>query len=327
MLTAPDFKQKQIIFAMLSHGERLSFKNDNVIIKDAEGVIKHQSTCYRLFALLIVGHISITSGLLQRAEKFGFTIVLMTHSLRVYGLWSCGAEGNVLLRKKQYDYGDLSLAKQIVRNKIYNQLAGLKRVRNKTDELKQGISELENYLSKVEVGEDLCLQELLGIEGSAGRSYFKNMFCGYDWCGRRPRVKHDMTNCLMDIGYTLLFNIVEALLKVYGFDLYRGVYHQEFYQRKSLVCDLVEPFRPLVDWQIRKAYNLGQIKKADFTVSQKRYCLFGKSASAYIVNLLEPLIENKQSIFMYIQGYYRSFMKGREAIEFPFYDMGVGKCL
>ena len=86
MLTAPDFKEKQIIFALLSHGERLSFKNDNVIISDESG-IKHQSSCYRLFALFIVGHISITSGLLHRAKKFGFSIVMMTHGLMPYGMW------------------------------------------------------------------------------------------------------------------------------------------------------------------------------------------------------------------------------------------------
>ncbi len=327
MLSAPDFKQKQIIFAMLSHGEHLSFKNDNVIIKDSEGAIKHQSTCYRLFALLIVGHISITSGLLQRAEKFGFTIVLMTHTLRVYGLWSCGAEGNVLLRKKQYDYENLSIAKHIVKNKIFNQLSALKRIRGKTESQQAGITDLQSYLERLEETKDFDLQEILGIEGTAGRSYFKNIFSDYNWQGRRPRVKHDMTNCMMDIGYTLLFNIIEALLKVYGFDLYRGVYHQEFYQRKSLVCDLVEPFRPLIDWQIRKSYNLGQVKEKDFTIRQNQYCLYGKSAGPYIVNLLEPLIKEKQNIFLYVQGYYRSFMKGKEAEEFPFYEMEAGKCL
>jgi len=55
MLSNTEFQQKQIIFALLSRGEKLSFKNDNVIISDDEGV-KHQSTCYRLFALFIVGH-------------------------------------------------------------------------------------------------------------------------------------------------------------------------------------------------------------------------------------------------------------------------------
>jgi CRISPR-associated protein Cas1 len=118
-----------------------------------------------------------------------------------------------------------------------------------------------------------------------------------------------MTNCLLDIGYTLLFNIVEALLNIYGFDLYQGVYHRQFYQRKSLVCDLVEPFRPVIDIRIRKAYNLGQIKQEDFDVRQGQYFLYGKESKPYISWLLEELLSYKKDMFLYVQGYYRAFMK------------------
>ena len=52
MMSLPDFKQKQIILALLNMGEKLSFKNDNIVITDVDGKIKHQSTCYKLFALL-----------------------------------------------------------------------------------------------------------------------------------------------------------------------------------------------------------------------------------------------------------------------------------
>ena len=37
MLTLPDFKQKQIVFAFLSYGEKIRFSNDNLIILDEEG--------------------------------------------------------------------------------------------------------------------------------------------------------------------------------------------------------------------------------------------------------------------------------------------------
>ena len=50
MLTLPDFKQKQIVFAFLSYGEKIRFSNDNLIILDEDGNIKHQSTCYKLLA-------------------------------------------------------------------------------------------------------------------------------------------------------------------------------------------------------------------------------------------------------------------------------------
>jgi CRISPR-associated protein Cas1 len=308
MLTLPDFEQKQIIFALISEGDKLSFKNDNIIIKDADGTVKHQSTCYRLFTVFAVGHICITSGLLERAEKFGFSIVFMTPYLRVYGFWGTKEKGNVLLRRKQYDYKGLGLAQWIVSNKINNQLKALESIRQKTRCIQEAIINIKRYTNRLP-DENLTLQDLLGLEGIVSKIYFNACFSDFKWTARRPRVKHDKTNCLLDIGYTLLFNIIEALLNVYGFDLYQGVYHRQFYQRKSLVCDLVEPIRPIIDIRIRKAYNLGQIKEEDFEITQGQYRLFGKNAKPYINWLLEELFSCKKNIFLYIQSYYRAFMK------------------
>ncbi len=104
MLSLPDFREKQIVFAMLSHGDNISFKNDNIVIRNFDGIIKHQSTCYRLFMLFVVGSTTVSSGLLQRADKFGFGIIFMQYNFHIYGSWLPRNEGNVLLRKKQYIY-------------------------------------------------------------------------------------------------------------------------------------------------------------------------------------------------------------------------------
>lgn len=80
MLNANDFNKKQIIFLIPKDGDKLTFSNDNIVVKDKNGKIKYQSTCYRLFMLCIVGNVSITSGLIQRSKKFGFSICLMTTS-------------------------------------------------------------------------------------------------------------------------------------------------------------------------------------------------------------------------------------------------------
>ena len=100
MMSARDFEFKQIAFVFTGEGEKISFKNDNLLIADAEGKIKHQSTCYRLFILFICGDYCLTTGLLDRSKKFGFSIVFMTPNLRVTAMLPSKAEGNVLLRKK-----------------------------------------------------------------------------------------------------------------------------------------------------------------------------------------------------------------------------------
>lgn len=324
MLSAPDFKEKQIIVALVNLGDRLSFKNDNIIIKDIDGKIKHQSTCYRLFGLFIVGHTTITTGLLQRAKRFNFSITLLSYGLIPYGTWLSKADGNVLLREKQYQYNSTEIAQYLISNKINQQLAMLKKRRNKSKELKQAIKTMKSYCGKLP-NTIIDNQSLLGIEGSASRLYFKHMFDEMNWQGRKPRVKHDITNLLLDIGYTQLFHFMDALLNLYGFDTYKGVYHKVFYQRKSLVCDLVEPFRPLIDYRVRKAIKLGQVNEDDFDYIHGQYRIFGKKAQPYIALLLRSLLEHKQEIFLYTQGYYRAFMQQKPIEKYPIFT-GEKKC-
>ena len=318
MLSLPDFREKQIILALVSRGDKLSFKNDNIVIMDKDKKVKHQSTCYRLFSLFVVGHSSITTGLLQRAKKFGFSIVLMNHSLKPYAYWNAFAEGNVLLRKRQYNYDSLEIAIKLVQNKIDNQMKALQKIRNKNSQIKETIETLTTYKEKLS-HHSFSLKEILGLEGVASKVYFQALFGDLKWKARRPRVKMDTINCLLDIGYTLLFNFMEGLVGLYGFDVYKGVYHKEFYQRKSLICDLIEPFRPLIDYRLRKAYKLNQIKECDFTVSQGQYRIFGKKSLPYLGFFIEELIANKEEIFKYVQSYYRSFIRDDMIEKYPYF--------
>ena len=128
MMSTRDFECKQIAFVFTGKGEKISFKNDNLLITDENGKTKHQSTCYRLFLLFICGDYCITSGLLDRANKFGFNIVLMTPNLRVTKIIPSKAEGNVLLRRRQYEYDKTDIAARIIANKIHNQNHLLKKL-------------------------------------------------------------------------------------------------------------------------------------------------------------------------------------------------------
>ena len=320
MMSTRDFEFKQIAFVFTDEGEKISFKNDNIVVTDTEGKVKHQSTCYRLFILFICGDYCLTTGLLDRSKKFGFSIVFMTPNLRVTAMLPSKAEGNVLLRKKQYAYESTEIAAHVISNKIHNQCGLLKKKRKKTEEEKEIIAKLEQFEKDV-LKPDLSAQEIMGIEGISAKLYFKSLFADYNWKSRQPRVKNDMTNTLMDIGYTILFNIVNALLEMYGFDVYVGILHTQFFHRKSLVCDLEEPFRPIVDETILRALNLGQVSEKDFWKNQNQYILPWKNSKKYVGLILESLMEYKNEIFIYLQSYYRAFMREKSVDEFPVFEM------
>lgn len=320
MIDKGEFEKKQIIFYFPANGDKMSFRNDNMLITDGDGKIKFQSTCYRIFLVFVAGDTTITTGLLQRANKFGFSLCLMNRNLKVYKHISARMEGNTLLRKYQYAYNGLDLAKYIVENKIANQKAALMKIRRKTPGIKEAINMLEKHLLMLD-SNSVDLNGIMGIEGSAARCYFPQIFSNTIWKSRKPRIKTDYINACLDIGYTILFNIIDGLVNVYGFDEYCGVLHRCFYMRKSLVCDLMEPFRPIVDWTIRKAIHLEQFKKDDFQVYNGKYQLDWKKSGKYTQVLLEGILEYKIEIFLYVQGYYRSFMKHKAIEEFPIFRL------
>ncbi|NLZ61513.1 MAG: type V CRISPR-associated endonuclease Cas1 [Acholeplasmataceae bacterium] len=324
MMSLPDFNYKQSIFYFPSDDKsKMRFRVDNIIIEDEQGKVVQQHSCHRIFALFIVGNITLTNVVLQKAKQFGFPVLLLSRNFRLDSYFNNRAEGNFLLRRKQYSAGErnLAIARQLVTQKINNQIALLQNLRYRSETDNEAISRLKD-LSLTDTN---ATQELLGIEGNASKIFFPAYFRQMNWIRREPRTKRDINNLLLDIGYTYLFHFVEAMTAIYGFDVYCGVYHTFFYQRKSLVCDLVEPFRCIIDQRLRKAYNLKQIDENDFFQKNGQYHLEYKKQGKYTKLFMKDILEYKEDIFLYIQTYYRWFMKDKELKEFPVFRIKGGE--
>lgn len=86
MMSFPDFQYKQVIVHVAGgSGERLRFLADNVVIedKDKKCILRH--SCHRIFALFIIGEVTVTSVLIKQAKRFDFPIILMSGNFRVIG--------------------------------------------------------------------------------------------------------------------------------------------------------------------------------------------------------------------------------------------------
>lgn len=316
MLSGPDFKFKKIVIVFINKGEKIRVLNDNLIVEDSDGKVKIQTSCYRIFSLWIVGNFSMTKASILRAKKFGYSIIIFSHSFRVQDIIACPLDGNTILRRKQYtNTRHLELARWVVSNKIENQYNVICKIRKRALNEKRLL--VDYSVQSINADNDTSL---LGIEGSAARIYFSKLYEEYEWKGRKPRVKHDINNCLLDIGYTVLFSFIEAMLLCYGFDNYVGFYHKIFYQRKSLVCDLVEPFRCIIDYKLKKMNSLKMIDEEDFLFRNNRYDLAYKSSSKYVGYFMNDILERKDDIFLYIQKFYRCFMKDVPIENFPTYE-------
>jgi CRISP-associated protein Cas1 len=310
MLSFPDFSEKQVLFIDAEDAKHIRLQNSNLVIENEEAEKCLQVPLAKVFALFLVGNSTFTSASLKAISENGIMVFFLNGNFRTYASFGAQTEGNTILRKAQYflsDTASLAIAQELIMLKITNQKTLLESVRKKDEEEKNAKQQLEDLLQKVKTTE--TRESLLGIEGSASKAFFGAYFREMKWHGRKPRTKYDIPNTLLDVGYTLLFNFLEAHLRLYGFDLYCGVYHQFFYERKSLVCDMVEPFRCIIDRALRKAWNLQQIDEKDFQIFQHQYQLSWKHSRKYAKIFLMGIMEEKEAIFHFVQGVYRAFVK------------------
>ena len=253
----------------------------------------------KLLALFIIGHITVTTPLIDKCKKYGVALVVMKQNLRPVFFWA-------------------NAAKAIVANKVLNQKSALQKTRRKDALTIEALGQCEAALNTLHDITDY--NQLMGLEGTIARSFFSAYFQNQNWKGRHPRMKSDVMNVTLDIGYTILFNFMECFLRMFGFDLYVGVYHRLWFKRKSLVCDLIEPFRCIVDHTALLAFNRKQFSEADFTLSKQEYGLKHERCADYYKVFYDALIAHKSEFFKYVQQYYRCFMGCKSAKEYPVYE-------
>lgn len=275
----------------------------------------------KILMLFIVGHISITSPLVEKCRKFNVALAVVNLNLRPVFYWSNSAEANFLLRQRQYafDKNDITIAKYLVKNKIENQLALLKKTRMKDELTENAKMVCEDILTRIHLQTDY--NSLLGMEGNASRSFFAAYYQKNNWIARRPRVKCDAINSTLDIGYTVLFNYIECFVRMFGFDIYVGVYHRLWFKRKSLICDLMEPFRCIIDNTVRTAFNRKQCSEKDFRNEKGEWRLKFEKIKDYNKLFFDALIPYKTEVFKYVQSYYRCFMQNKNIDLYPNFKM------
>ncbi len=318
MFTNRDIEYRSIYVINCITDKELRVSSGELLLEDRqEHKVLTKLPFQKILALFIIGHIHITTPLIEKCKKNNVALVVLKPSLRPVFYWSDSAEANFLVRKKQYafDKDDISIARLIVENKIANHLILLQRTRCKDPLTMSAITVCEQKINQARNAQEY--NSLMGIEGSAAKLFFTAYYQDTVWPGRKPRIKSDYLNATMDIGYTYLFNFVECFLRMFGFDLYIGIYHRLWFKRKSLVCDLMEPFRCIIDKTIRIAINRKQITENDYENHKGEYILKRDMNKKYSKLFFDALVPFKQDIFRYVQSYYRCFMGEKEIKYYP----------
>ncbi len=320
MFTHKDIEYRSVFVINSIEEKNLRVHSGELLLEDVEqNKTLTKLPFQKILALFVIGHITVTTALIDKCRLHGIPIVVMKPNFRPVFFYSITAEANYLLRQKQYEYPktELRIARILVENKIRNQLRLLEKTRMKSPRITEAKEKCINYLSIVPTVDDY--DSLMGLEGGVAKAFFASYFEQHDWKLRSPRTKIDPVNATLDIGYTILFNYIEAFTRLFGFDPYVGVYHRLWFKRKSLICDLMEPFRCLIDTQVRKAFNTKQCTKEDFLLIKNEYILKREKNSVYTKMFYDVLIAHKSDVFKYMQQYYRCFMGRKSAPDYPMF--------
>jgi CRISPR-associated protein Cas1 len=199
----------------------------------------------------------------------------------------------------------------MVRQKLDNQIGFLKKLKNarpsKENLFSLPLRTMETIRSGMELGEgnlDGTRDCLRGMEGSAGRAYFGCLSTlmpeKYRFQGRSKRPAQDPFNAVLNYGYGILYSRVEKACILAGLDPYAGFMHTDNYNKKSLVFDLIEPFRIFAEQPTVHLFTGRKIKDEYFDAQENAVSLNGKGKPVVVeaVNtfLEEPVRYRRRNV-------------------------------
>lgn len=256
-------------------GAKVSLSGDELVIKSRDG----DSTRARLpnvSQVSLFGNVQVSTQALRALLERGIAVSFLSTGGWFYGRATGVDSKNVELRVAQHRVAAdpercVELARGVVASKIRNCRTIVRRNHEAPPDVV--LSELEQLAKKAENASSLST--LLGVEGTAARSYFgvfdgmvKSAFAEtFELDGRNRRPPRDPMNALLSLAYALLTKELAHVIAAAGLDPLLGFYHQPRFGRPALALDLMEEFRPIVaDSTVLAVINNGVVTPSDFVV-------------------------------------------------------------
>jgi len=263
----------------------LSLEGENVVIKkeDSQGSTKTtRLPLHNLENIVCFTWQGTSPALMGACVERNIGLTFLTPNGRFQARVSGRIKGNVLLRKKQYEFSEsesqsLPIAQSFVLGKIANSRKVLERAIRDHAMLVDvnSLTSSSNFLKETLKAISTCAStaDLMGFEGSAAKCYFgefdqlilqqrEDFF--FKQRNRRPPL--DNMNALLSFLYTLLTNESASALETVGLDPYIGFLHRDRPGRPSLALDLMEELRPvMVDRLALSLVNRKQVNGKGFT--------------------------------------------------------------
>jgi CRISPR-associated protein Cas1 len=139
----------------------------------------------------------------------------------------------------------------------------------------------------------MTIEELMGYEGIAAKSYFRVLsqlvVPTFRFNGRNRRPPKDPFNAMLSLGYSILLNNVYGAIETRGLNPYFGFFHRDREKHPTLASDLMEEWRAIiVDSTVMSLVNGYEIARTNFNKAKDGPGIFiDKPGMKIFLNKLE----------------------------------------
>ena len=192
-------------------------------------------------AILLIENpaVSLTGCLLEALTEKKVQVIFcdskrspMAELVPYYGSYDCSRKVKAQICWDEGTQGILWT--EIVADKIRKQAEFLAELGKET-----AASLLSSYLTEIEV------RDATNREGHAAKVYFNALF-GMDF----TRSEENPVNAALNYGYSVILSAFDREIVSNGYLTQLGIFHDNMFNHFNLSCDLMEPFRILVDREV-----------------------------------------------------------------------------
>lgn len=228
---------------------KISFKNNYLVVTGSENHMLHISELDML--MVSTTQATITTYALSELNKSKVRIVFCDEKRNPYGeisaYYGChNTSKKIGMQLKWDEECKTRIFTQIIRQKIVNQAALLSKIGRQSES-----ALLLTYVDEVQ------LDDVTNREGFAAKVYFNALF-GKEF----SRQLFSDTNAALDYGYTILLSAINRAVISCGCLTQLGLKHCNEYNFFNLSCDIIEPFRVIIDEYVYE--NIGRVLDKDY---------------------------------------------------------------
>ena len=275
---------------VITKQSKLSYKNKYLAVKsELEEKYIHLSEIDTIIVDSIA--VSISSYLLKELADNKINIIFCDEKHNPFGELSSfysshNTSKKILTQIKWNNKQKDELWSLIVKNKIINQALLLHKIKSDNYEL------LMSYVNDVRVGDKT------NREAHSAKVYFNSLFTK-----KFIRNANDDINAALNYGYSILLSNFNKEIINNGYLTQLGIHHKSEFNQFNLACDLMEPFRPIIDNFVyyNQTREFDSKYKLDLiNIFNNNYKYLGKNYTLkdiikmYTKNTLDNLSENKK---------------------------------